>query len=218
MRVEKTSNSGNTVVSSKTEDEYVALLSEGEDHAWEALQQCIAHAGGRVADTSWSRFDQAQLDGALQHHRGGGAAAAGTNGVDWKSRLNIFLQQRDRPACTFGEGAAYVCTYDATRAGPPHSPVFRATVTVSGVTFEGDERPTKKASEQTAAYVALGNLSLDAGSLQIDHSAAPAWAFSHGGGGDGGAIGTIDLGAMSLVPDEGDMFDDQDAGQSMFDE
>ena len=176
MLVQKTNKRGN-VVSEWSEADYVAGLSEGEDDAWEALQRCIAGAGSRVADTSWSHFDQGQVAAALGlRQRGGGdLVLGGAAGVDWKSRLNIFLQKRDRPdGCRVFD----VCSYDSTRTGPPHQPLFLATVTVGGVVFEGEERPAKKASEHTAAYAALGSLSLDARSLQVDPAAAPAWAFS----------------------------------------
>lgn len=151
-------------------------MGEGECVAWEALQHCIANAGDGVAATSWSHFDQDQLAAALQHHGGGGGAAA-TAGVDWKSQLNIFLQHRDRPV-GFGQR---VCMYAARSSGPPHAPSFRATVTISGVVFDGEAQATKKGSEQMAAYVALGSLSLDATSLGVDPAAVPAWVFELGG-------------------------------------
>ena len=77
------------------------------------------------------------------------------------------------------------------RSGPPHAPAFLATVTVSGVSFEGHERPNKKDSERTAAYVALGSLRLDATALMRDPGARPAWEFQGGrdGGGGGGGGG-----------------------------
>eukprot|EP01049_Picozoa_sp_SAG25_P014927 SAG25_NODE_2829_length_1366_cov_1.115233_1_plen_259_part_00 len=164
------------VVLSDGESEEVARLTVGEDRAWEALQRCIGGAGTGVAATSWSNFDSEQIavvSNQTRHAAGGGDAGTGT--VDWKSRLNVFLQQRDRPA-GFGE---LVCTYDAARYGAAHAPSFVATVTVSGVVFEGERRPTKKASEQTAAYAALGNLTIDAGSLQLDPTATPAWMNSY---------------------------------------
>ena len=94
---------------------------------------------------------------------------------DWKSRLNIFLQQRDRPSAN-----QLVARYTSTRSGLPHAPTFLAMVTVGGVSFEGHERPNKKDSERTAAYVALGSLRLDANALMRDPGARPAWEFQGG--------------------------------------
>jgi hypothetical protein len=56
--------------------------------------------------------------------------------------------------------------------------MFVSTVVVSGVEFEGEPRRTKKASEQTAAYTALGNLQLDSRALGHDPSAQLQWDFS----------------------------------------
>ena len=46
-------------------------------------------------------------------------------------------------------------------------------------TWLGERLPTKKASEQTAAYAALGSLSLDSRSLQVSHSAKPHHKVNH---------------------------------------
>ena len=149
---------------------YVAELTAQEERAWVALQRFISSSGSGIAHTSWSHFDSEQVAHAL----GGGSGKSANlamSSTDWKSRLNVFLQQRDRPA-GFGQ---LVCKYNFERRGPPHAPTFLASVTVSGTTFDGEERPTKKASEQSAAYVALGSLSIEARSLQVDPAARMPW-------------------------------------------
>ena len=159
-------------------------LGPGEDNAWRALQQCIAGAGARVAATSWSHFDNEQVADALRHLGGRGRGReydageidhqGGVAGEIWKNQLQRFLQKRDRPG-----NHSPVSTYKLVSSrGPPHQRRFVSSVTVSGVVFEGEECLSKKASEQSAAYAALGSLTIEARSLQVDPAAAPAWAFS----------------------------------------
>ena len=172
MMIQKTNKKGN-LVDQWPEPEYIARLGAGENHAWEVLQQCIACAGTGVTATSWSHFDSEQVaDVLLQRvsevdHQGGPV---------WKNRLQKFLMQRDRPGNHIG-----VSTYSCTSRGPPHQRRFIATVTVhsGAATFEGEECSTKKSSEQSAAWAALGSLTIDGGVLQVDPVAVPAWSFSY---------------------------------------
>ncbi len=206
MLVQKTNKRGN-VVAQWSEPEYVAKLTEQEEHAWMALQHFISSSGSGIARTSWSHFDSEQVAHALGGGSGNRADLA-MGGTDWKSRLNVFLQQRDRPA-GFGH---LVCTYDFERRGPPHAPTFLASVTVSGTTFDGEERPTKKASEQSAAYVALGSLSIEARSLQIDPAARMPWhVASHAmDAADDCGEDDVDRNTMSTSSEENAMFDFND--------
>ena len=83
------------------------------------------------------------------------------------------------------------------RSGASHAPAFLATVSVSGVSFEGHERPNKKDSERTAAYVALGSFRLDANALMRDPGARPAWEFQGGGGGGAPTPAVADAGGVA---------------------
>jgi endoribonuclease Dicer len=155
------------VVLTETEEEVVEDLAKRELQARHVLVQCVANAGSGVAGTSWSHFDETQFATELLN------LGTGADSTDWKSQLNVFLQQRDRPTSWQCVGVEYDCV----STGPPHAPAFVATAMVSGVRFKGKARSTKKSSEQTAAYVALGNLQLDSRSLLRNPHARSAWSF-----------------------------------------
>ena len=89
----------------------VARLAGRELDATGSLRQCIAAAGSRPCLTSWSQFSAAAFDEEIIALSG----SARFNG-DWKSRLNVFLLQRDRPD---PESWRQSCVYDATSVGPP---------------------------------------------------------------------------------------------------
>ena len=156
------------VVSSVDEQQYVDELLETEESAKAALKRCIAHEALACAATSWSQFEEVEsLAKKISKLRiGGDGGGGGDSGdedtssdddaaefdpsTDWKSKLNLWLQQTQRP-----DQHVRVATYSFTRSGPAHAPAFVSTVTVHDDDFDGDLQSTKKESEQTAAFTAL---------------------------------------------------------------
>jgi len=72
----------------------------------------------------------------------------GKGNLSAKSRLNEFCQRRK----------LLLPSYDTRSVGPPHSRLFKSTVTVADQVFSGEECNTKKVAEQRAGEIALNTV------------------------------------------------------------
>jgi hypothetical protein len=127
----------------------------------------------RPATTSWSRFDADEAEAG--EVEAGEARQVDNQDRDYVSDLNLFLQQKVRPAS--GE---MVCAYANVihRDSAPHLPVNACTVKINGQCYDGPYRSGKqKVAKQAAAAVALRCLMLDSSAVRFSSRSKQVWDF-----------------------------------------
>ena len=129
--------------------EYVAEALQGEQEMHAALEKIAARTReAYTCTTSWNEEDPTVVKGLENKQRSVGDRHPAFRDIDFKSALNRWAQERWQST----ESLQY---HSSPVNGLSHKPLWRAVLTVNGErTFVGKDTPTRKESEQWAAFLA----------------------------------------------------------------